>query len=387
MIELINISSEYQYLIALSSVLIIPKLLLRFRIPSGISALILGCLCANFLGWFKDSQLILTLARLGITSLFLFAGMEINLSDLRKEIIPLSKYLLQSLAIIILTATGIYLLTGISYQISLILSIAIFTPSAGFILSSLKYYDLNEKEIFWIKLKAISKEIAAILTLFVALQLDDLANLVKVQFIFIVILLLLPHLFKFFLRFIAPYAPKSEVSFLVIVAFMLGIITKKLGTYYLVGAFAAGIVAGQFNHFINSEHSKRIEESLAAFYTIFVPFYFFSAGLIITDDFFTLNGLYLGLALSLIFIPLRLTSVVLSIKLFIKDFWQDRIKISISLAPNLIFGLVIVGILKEKFNLDSYILSGLVIYTLTTSILPAIFFKKMPPENYDLSRG
>lgn len=385
--ELINIPSEYQYLIAVSVVLIIPKLLLRFRIPAGISALILGCLCANLLGWFKDSQLILTLARLGITSLFLFAGMEIKLSDLRQELIPLSKYLVKSLLIINGTALGIYYISGITFQISLIISIAIFTPSAGFILSSLKYYELNDKEIFWIKLKAISKEIAAIITLFVALQLDDLASLVKVKIIFIVMLVLLPYVFKFFLRFIAPYAPKSEVSFLVVVAFVLGVITKKLGTYYLVGAFAAGIIAGQFNHFMNSEHSKRIEESLAAFYSIFVPFYFFSAGLIITESFFTLKGLYIGMFLSLVFIPIRLLSTVLSIKFFIKDFWQDRMKISISLAPNLIFGLVVVGILKERFDVESSILSGLVIYTLIASIMPAIFFKKTPPESYDFTRS
>ena len=197
--SLINISVGYQTLIAIGAILIIPKLLIRVHVPSGISALILGCLCTNFLGWFQESELILTFARLGITSLFLYAGMEIELSDLKKELIPLTKYIIKSLLIILSTAVGIYYFTSISFQISLIISIAIFTPSAGFILSSLKFYDLTDKEIFWIKLKAISKEIAAVITLFVALQLDDVSGLIRSKLIFIAVIFCLPPLFKFFL--------------------------------------------------------------------------------------------------------------------------------------------------------------------------------------------
>ncbi len=382
-----QLSMEYQYLIIVSTLLLLPKLLLRFHIPAGISALIIGCICINLLGWFKDDQMIITLARLGITSLFVFAGMEIELESLKKNFKPLSGYLLKSLGLIIGTAIGIYLLFSLSFQVSLIIAIAIFTPSAGFILSSLKHYDLKEEEIFWIKLKAISKEVAAILTLFVALQLDDIPSLLKTKVIFIALMLVLPHLFKFYLKFIAPYAPKTEVSWLVIIAFVTGVLTKKLGTHYLVGAFATGIIAGQFNHFINSEHSKRIENSLSAFYNIFVPFYFFSAGLIITKEFFVLEGLLYGLGLIILFIPIRIYSVVLSIKYFITDFWEDRFKISISLMPTLIFGLVIVGILKDRFNVSPSILSGIVLYTLAASILPAIYFDKMPAEDYDLSRA
>ncbi len=384
--NIINLSLEYQYLVTFSLVLLLPKILLRLRIPSGITALALGCLFANIFGWFEFDQMILTLARLGITSLFLFAGLEIDLEDLKKNIAPLSKYLVQSLLIIIVAAIGIYYALQLSFQISLIISIAIFTPSAGFILNSLRHYDLTEEEIFWVKLKAISKEIAAILVLFVALQLDDLPGLFKAKGIFLILLFLLPHVFKMYLRFIAPYAPKSEVSFLVIMAFLAGVLTKKLGTHYLVGAFATGVIAGQFNHFISSEHSKRIESSLVTFYSIFVPFYFFSAGLIITKDFFTVEGLLYGVALCVIFLPIRIYSVILSIKFFIKDFWQDRMKISISIAPNLIFGLVIIGILKQRFEIDPAILSGLVVYTLISSILPALYFQKLPPEDYDITR-
>lgn len=382
----INIPVEYQYLITFSAILLLPKLLVRFRIPVGITALVLGVLCTNFLGWFDKDQMIITLSRLGITSLFLFAGMEIEVDQLKKNIKPLLWYISQSLLLIFACALGVYYIIGLSFQVSLILSIAIFTPSAGFILSSLKHYDLNDEEIFWIKLKAISKEVAAILVLFIALQLNDFGTLLKVKGILLILLFMLPPMFKFYLKFIAPYATKSEVSFLVIVAFLAGVLTKKLGTHYLVGAFMTGIIAGQFKHFIDSDHSHRIETTLSAFYGIFVPFYFFSAGLLITKEYFGLNGLIYGIGICAVFIPLRIISTLFHIKYFIKDFWQDRMKISISLAPNLIFGLVVISILKERFNVDPTILSGIVIYTVVASILPALYFDRVPPEDYDLSR-
>lgn len=385
--KILQLNIEYQYLLVVGLLLLAPKLLLRFRIPSGISALILGICCVNFLGWFRDDQLILTLARLGITSLFLYAGMEIEMDDLKKNFKPLLKHLLQSLGLIFIIAALINYTVAVSFQVSLIISIALFTPSAGFILSSLKNYDLTADEIFWIKLKAISKEISAIFALFVALQMNDIEGLVRANLFFIMLIFVLPYLFKFYIKYIAPHAKKGEVSFLVIIAFLTGVLTKKLGTHYLVGAFITGVIAGQFNHFMKSEHSQRIEDSLAAFYNIFVPFYFFSAGLIITKDFFTLDGLKYGIIISLIFIPIRIMMVSFSIKYFVKDFWQDHLKISISLVPNLIFGLVIIGILKEKFSVDASILSALVLYTILASILPALYFKKIPTEDYDHSRN
>ena len=385
--KLIQLDIEYQYLLVVSFLLLAPKLLLRFRIPSGITALFLGVACVNFLGWFNGDQFILTLARLGITSLFLYAGMEIEIDDLRNNMKPLIKSVLQSLGLILLIAAIIGYLISLSFQISLIISIAIFTPSAGFILSSLKNYELTEEEIFWIKLKAISKEISAIFALFVALQLNDIQGLIKANIILIAFVFILPYMFKFYLRYIAPHATKGEVSFLVIIAFIAGVLTKKLGTHYLVGAFIAGVIAGQFNHFMKSEHSQRIQDSLAAFYTIFVPFYFFSAGLIITRSFFSQDGLKYGILISLLFIPIRIVMVSLSIKYFKKGFWKDHLKISISLIPNLIFGLVIIGILKDKFSIAPSILSALVIYTVLASIIPSVYFKKLPTENYDHTRN
>lgn len=384
--NLVNIPFEYQYIVVLLAVLLIPKILLRFQIPTGITSLILGVISINLLGWFQDSQAILLLSRLGITSLFLFAGMEIDLSDLMTHKRPLISSLVQSIILVVISSYFLSLFIGLSFQVCLIISTAIFTPSAGFILSSLKSFELVDDEIFWIKLKAISKEIVAVLILFVALKMQNPKELVSTSLFFILMVALLYPLFKFYLRFIAPYAPKTEVSFLVVIALVAGVIMKKLGTYYLVGAFAVGIIAGQFKHFTQGSEARRIEDSLQAFYIIFIPFYFFKTGLLVTKEFFTLQGLWIGLGLILIMIPLRLVSVISSIKFFLPEFWKERWPIAVNLIPNLIFGLVVVSILKTEYDVSPAILSGILFYTLVASIIPAIYLQRSPPESYDLSR-
>lgn len=380
------IGTQYRYVILLISALLIPKILMTFRIPSGISAFGLGCLCVNFLGWFDNSQVILVLSRLGITSLFLFAGMEIDLVEMKSQRKPLVFSIVQSLLLIIITAVAANFFLGFSFQSSLLVAVALYTPSAGFILSSLKSFELTSEEVFWIKIKAIAKEIAAVVVMCIALKMNNFSELIYTLIAIIGMASILPFIFKIYLNYIAPSAPRSEESFLIIIAFLYGVIAKELGTYYLIGGFIVGLVAGQFNHFINGPQAQRIEESLQSFYGIFIPFYFFSAGLMVDSQYFKGDGLIIGLILIVFFIPLRMGSVYLNLKYSLESFWQERKQISIALIPNLIFGLVIVGILKQKSEIPIEYLSGILIYTLVTSIIPAILFKQIPAEDYDSSR-
>ncbi len=380
------ISADILYILLFFVVLLLPKVLLRFRIPVGITCLTLGIITSVLFGWYKNDQIIILFARLGITSLFLFAGLEIEIDELKRDWKTLAKYLLKFVAVLFVAAYVLGEFFSLEFRIALILAIGIFTPSTGFILNSLKSYQFTEEQEYWIRSKAISKEIAAVLILFFALQSQSIGTLLVSKAVLVFLVVALPFIFKFFLRSIAPYAPNSELSFLVIMALVCGVITKEIGTYYLVGAFIVGIIAGQFRHFMESENSDNILNSLRAFFSIFIPFYFFNAGLSFTKEFFTLQGLVIGLSFSAIFIPIRLIATLASIKFFLKDFWPDRKQISISLLPNLIFGLVIASILKERFNLAPDIISGLVIYTVLTSIIPAIAFKKAKPSTYDFRK-
>src|SRR5678815_2578315 len=77
------------------SLLVVPALLQRLRIPPPLSSFALGIVVILWLppGHHSDVAVHL-LAALGISTLFLYAGLEVNLETLRQAVGPLSIYLL-----------------------------------------------------------------------------------------------------------------------------------------------------------------------------------------------------------------------------------------------------------------------------------------------------
>ena len=157
----------------------------------------------------------------------------------------------------------------------------------------------------------------------------------------------------------------------------------KIGAYYLIGAFIAGVVAAQFRHFIKTENSEKMLYSIAFFSSLLIPFYFFKAGINVDLTTFTIKSLAFGVAFLIIFVPLRYGNVFLSIRLFLPECWNSRYQITLSLMPTLIFGLVIAAILRDKFGVSTDIVNGLIIYTLLSSIIPSVLLKSASPEEYD----
>jgi Kef-type K+ transport system membrane component KefB len=157
-----------------------------------------------------------------------------------------------------------------------------------------------------------------------------------------------------------------------------GVISKELGAYYLVGAFAVGLIASKFKKQIFKDDEESFFGSLSSFFNVFLPFYFFFAGLKIKVADLTLEPLTSALILFVIFVPLRIWIIRVSVKRIKHDIDRNSYNISLSLMPTLIFGLVIAGILKDRGILEQKYIFSLIIYTLLTSILPVIIasFKK-----------
>ncbi len=376
-------ADEIKYFILIICVLLVPKFLLRFRIPAGITAMALGVLTAHFLGWFGTSPTLEVLATLGVTSLFLFAGLEIDLYELRKDAPTLLKHILISLIIIFISAYCLHWALDINFRIATILSLGLNTPSTGFILNSISGFDLTQEQKYWIRSKAIAKEVLALMILFFALQSESMGQLSISLGVIIVMILVLPLAFQFFIKKIAPYAPDSEVTFMILMAFICGVVTMKLGAYYLIGAFIAGVIAAQFRHFIKTNDSEKMLYSISFFASLLIPFYFFKAGVKIDLSTVSINSLLYGVGFLVIFVPIRYLNVFVSVRFFLKDYWDSRYKISLSLMPTLIFGLVIAAILRNQFSVNIDIINGLVIYTIVASIIPSIFLKGAPRELYD----
>lgn len=364
------VTQDIKYLFLFSLVLIFPKVLMRYSIPSGITAIFLGLLAGILDPKLGNDQLFRFLSQIGITSLFLFAGLEVNLRELREDRVYLTKYLAKTFLVLFMIAFGLAHLVEINFQEAFIYSLGILTPSAGFILNSVKSYGLQSDQEYWIKSKAISKEIIAIVLLFIALQSDSLQKLLISSFYLGLLLLILPYLFKFFFRFVSPHAPNSEVPLLVALSLISGVISKEIGAYYLLGAFAVGLIGSQFKADIFKKDEESLFDAVANFFTIFLPFYFFYAGLKINLSDFTAASLLFAIVLIAIFVPIRILLIQSSVREMIQD-ENGKMDVSISLMPTLVFGLVITGILMERGVLPPKYTYALLLYTILTSIIPA----------------
>src|SRR5207253_1314575 len=77
-------SEELQYLLVVVGLFLVPGVLQRFRIPGPITCVALGLLLGAGFQLFHTDSTLPMLGTLGIVSLFLFAGMEVDFSELRR---------------------------------------------------------------------------------------------------------------------------------------------------------------------------------------------------------------------------------------------------------------------------------------------------------------
>jgi len=52
----------------------------------------------------------------------------------------------------------------------------------------------------------------------------------------------------------------------------------------------------------------------------------------------------------------------------------------VPMLPTLVFGLVIATILRERFMVDAMLFGGIVLYTLLTTIIPAVVLRSQVPD-------
>ncbi|MGY0797732.1 cation:proton antiporter [Lysobacter sp. A286] len=368
-------TNELIYLLLIFGLLVIPRALQRFKVPAPITCLLLGV--GAMLLWADrvHDPVIVLLSTLGISSLFLFAGLEVELASLRKGLGGLSVYLLMRVASLSAVSWLAWRYLGLDWQPAALVSLALLTPSTGFILDTLERLGLNEEERFWVTSKAIAGELLALAVLFVVLQADDPVQLGISSLVMLAMMVGLPLLFIALGRWVVPHAPGSEFSLLVMVGLVAAFITFKLGVYYLVGAFVAGLVARLLRVRMPRLASDENIHALRLFATFFVPVYFFHAGTEITRDALTWEAAGLGVMLTVVFVPLRVGLVWLQRRLMFGEAHKSSLKVSVALAPTLVFTLVIATILHQQFQISGTLFGGLILYTTLNTLLPSLVLR------------
>jgi Kef-type K+ transport system membrane component KefB len=375
-------SSELVYVGLIFGLFIVPKLLQRFAIPSAITALLLGAGLSMGLGWFVHDGTVDVLATLGIVSLFLFAGLEVDFGDLRRDARVLVQHLVIRALMLGLFAFAAMHVLHLAWRPAALITLALLTPSTGFILDSLRTMKLNDEQKRWIKSKAIAGELLALGTLFVVLQSTSTQRMLLASGALIAIVAVLPVLFRVFAARIAPHAPRSEFTFLLMMALLCAYATKQLGVYYLVGAFVVGIAAQRFREELPALASEKMLDAVELFASFFIPFYFFRAGSHIDATAATLDSALIGGAFLLVAIPTRIGVGMLHRRIALGEPPREAARIQTALLPTLVFTLVLAEILRSRFAVPDAVFGGLVLYTLINTMLPG-FVLRIPPPSYD----
>ena len=374
-----KIPEDIAFVALLFALFVVPKALQRYRLPSAITSLLMGA-GATALGFFHNDPTLHLLSTFGIVALFLFAGLEIDGHELRRQASPLILHgLIWSLLLAIGAAVATFVF-GFGVRPAVLIALALLTPSTGFILSSLAGFGLHESERFTVKTYAIASELLALTVLFFVLQSTSPGRLAVAVGAMLGVIIVIPLAFRLFARLVAPHAPRSEFAFLLMVAIVCAYATRRLGVYYLVGAFLVGIAAQRFRSELPAMSSEKMVDALESFGSVFIPFYFFHAGTEIVRDQITLRAIAIGLVLVALLIPLRIGVTLLQRRFALRDQVAAARRISIALVPTLVFTLVITDILNTNFGIAKYMLGALVLYTVINTSIPAFVLHSAPPE-------
>ncbi|HYC49476.1 MAG TPA: cation:proton antiporter [Gemmatimonadaceae bacterium] len=373
------VPDDLGFIVLLFVLFVVPKALQRYRIPAAITSLVLGALSAN-LGWVEPSVALNLLSTFGIVALFLFAGLEIDATEIRKGARTLVQHVLLWSLLMVLT---VYLATryfAMDVRPAALVALALLTPSTGFILSTLSSFGLSTSEQFAVKSKAVGAELIALAVLFFVLQTESVERFSFAVAALAGIVFVIPLAFRAFAANVAPYAPRSEFAFLLMVAVLCAWATRRLGVYYLVGAFIVGVAAQRFRERLPAMSSEKMIDALEAFGSVFIPFYFFVAGTHIEGEQLSWGALGLGVLLLVVFAPLRIGVTVLHRKLGLKETLSAARRVGVALVPTLVFTLVLVQILREEYATSETLLGGLVLYTVLNTMLPAMVLRTPPPS-------
>jgi len=364
--------TTFIYLAVVFALLVIPRALQRFRLPAQLTCFAFGIIVAGFFKPVVNDSVVSVLSTLGIAALFLFAGLEVDFFELRRQIPSLAGHFAARAVVLVACAQIAKVYLHLGWQVAWLVALALLTPSTGFILDMLPHSGLDHTEQSEVALHAVAGEMLAVFLFFLISQAGSVRTVLVSGAAIALLIAFTPLVYLALGRYVVPYAPGSEFSLLLMVGLICAVITKTLGVYYLVGAFVAGLVARSLSQRLKTLASAQNLEAIRLFASFFIPFYFFHNGLGVPSAAIVAASLWYGFGLAVCIIPVRLGVVWLQSRLMQHRGHRGSFRVSIALTPTLIFTLVIAEILRENFSVSPPLYGGLLVYAAIASILPSL---------------
>ncbi len=365
-------SEQILFLALIAALMVVPRVLQRWRIPAPLGAFAIGMLASFAAPGFVPDNVLHLLATLGISAVFLFAGVELEPDDFRRGRWPLLANLIGNALVLGAVSWAAMHFFHMRWQVAALLALALLTPSTGFILNALGSFGLNDDERYWVTIKAVAGELLALAVMFVVLESHSWEALSLSMAALAALAAALPVVLLLLGRYVIVFAPGSEFSLLVMVGVLASYVTFALGVEYLLGAFLAGFAARMLRARLPGMASEANLHAIEMFASFFVPFYFFDRGLHVPAQSLSLRALILGLVITAAALPLRIGVVWLQ-RLFIRgESLRGSLRVATALTPTLVFTLVLAALLRTRFGLDDTWYGALLLYAGLSTWLPSL---------------
>jgi Kef-type K+ transport system membrane component KefB len=320
------------------------------------------------------------LSTLGIIILFVYSGLEVDTKFISNHKLFFIKHIAIHFVIFLLVGylVNYYLQSG--WIIAFMISLALTTPSASYIISSIK----GHKFFSWIESKAIAGEILSLLLLIILRRADNLNQIIYILLAIAGLIILLPFVLRILYRYIFSKLVGTEFTFIFVVAVISAFVTEFIGLHFLVGAFIAGMVSRTFVNeiiadkkytHITPSKGKQIIVGFNFFVLTFTPFFFFVTGLKINTDAFQLHNLLFAFLMAVLISLIKIVITSLHRTISFKEKFSKSSAISVWLTPTLVFTFVIADILKSYFIISVEIYNTLLLYGLFTALISLVLEK------------
>lgn len=386
MIEFLNSLHPVPPAILLGLIILVPRVLEMVRIPMPLSALALGVAWASHVEGPAAHQVVEIVATVAITMLFLFAGLEVDTARFRSHGLAFATLGVGHLVMMALLAAGVGWALDLAVQPAAILAIGLATPSAGYILDSLARSPLSPDARASSGNLALGLEVVSLAALVVVLNLQSPRTIVLTVGLLALAFLLIPPAWRLLERgFFARVATAEFVS-LFMLAMMLSHASKAMGLYYIVGAFMTGLVIGELNRHRPGSQMERHIGAIEMITALALPVYFFRAGSEMPIESIDHRSLLVGLAM-LGALVLRLPPVAIADAMMRRAPWRDGLRVALSVAPTLVFGLVIADILRATAGVPAWLPGAVIVHTVLVTLLPSFVLGTGPVAEMDVFHG
>ncbi len=275
-----------QLIIIIFSVKVAGHISKKLGQPALLGKLLVGVILGpSLLGWVEFDQIFKELAGLGVLVLMFLAGLETDVSEFQRNIIPSTLAALGGVILPLLLGTAFPFFIGFSFKTSIFIAVILVATSVSISVQTLRELrKLNSSEGMTILGAAVIDDILGLIILSLVLGLGlgqeaveilGLMLVLKIAGFFLLALVLGYTLVPVIMGWSAKVlATEGILTFALIIALVFALISQYFGLAGIVGAYIGGIMVKR------TKYSYQLIQGIETLgNSFFFPLFFFSVGI------------------------------------------------------------------------------------------------------------